>query len=67
MQCRQLSYVAEFTTEIRHVPGVDNVVADTLSRPPSHTAGPDSCSHAAAGVSIDTEGCILFFSAASAR
>jgi hypothetical protein len=42
MQC-----VAEFTTDIRHVPGVDNVVANTLSRPPSHTAGPDSCSHAA--------------------
>ncbi len=43
MQCRQLFYVAEFTTDIRHVPGVDNVVADTLSRPPSHTAEPDSC------------------------
>jgi hypothetical protein len=47
MQCRKLSYVVEFTTDIRHVPGVDNVVADTLSRPPSHTAGPDSCSHTA--------------------
>jgi hypothetical protein len=46
MQCRQLAYVAEFTTSIRHVPGVDNVVADTLSRRPSHTAGLDSCSHA---------------------
>jgi hypothetical protein len=32
---------------IRHVPGVDNVVANTLSRPPSHRAGPDSCSHTA--------------------
>ena len=41
MQCRQLSYVAEFTTDIRHVPGAENVVADTLSRPPS--TGPDSC------------------------
>jgi hypothetical protein len=47
MQCRQLSYVVEFTTDIRYMPGVDNVVADTLSRPPSHTAGPDSCSHTA--------------------
>jgi hypothetical protein len=41
------SYVAEFTTDIRHVPGVDNVVANTLSRPPSHTTGPDSQSHTA--------------------
>jgi hypothetical protein len=47
MQCQQLSYMAEFTTDICHVLGVDNVVADTLSRPPSHTAGPDSCSHTA--------------------
>ena len=36
---------------IRHVPGVDNVVANTLSRPPSHRAGPDSCSHTAGAVS----------------
>ena len=33
-QSRQLSYVAEFTSDIRHVAGLDNVVADTLSRPP---------------------------------
>jgi RNase H-like domain found in reverse transcriptase len=33
-QARHLSYVAEFSTDIRHVAGVDNVVADTLSRPP---------------------------------
>jgi hypothetical protein len=33
-QCRQLSYVAEFTSDIRHMPGVENVVADNLSRPP---------------------------------
>jgi hypothetical protein len=38
MQCWQLSYVVEFTTDIHHVPGVDNVVADTLYRTPSHTA-----------------------------
>ncbi len=35
MQCRQLSYVAEFTTDIPHVPAVDNLVA-----------GPDSCNSA---------------------
>jgi len=40
-QCRQLSYVAEFTSDIRHIKGVDNVVADTLSRPPaSSTVAP---------------------------
>jgi hypothetical protein len=47
MQCQQLSYVVEFTTDIGHMPGVDNVVADTLYRPPSHATGPDSCSHTA--------------------
>jgi RNase H-like domain found in reverse transcriptase/Reverse transcriptase (RNA-dependent DNA polymerase) len=33
-QCRQLAYIAEFTGDIQHVVGRDNVVADTLSRPP---------------------------------
>ena len=32
-QLCQLSYIAEYTAEIRNVPGVENVVADTLSRP----------------------------------
>ena len=32
-QTRQLAYIAEYTSDICHVPGVDNVVADTLSRP----------------------------------
>ena len=31
-QSRHLSYIAEFTTDIRHVHGKYNVVADTLSR-----------------------------------
>jgi hypothetical protein len=34
MQSRQLSYLAEFTTDIRHILGSENIVADTLSRPP---------------------------------
>jgi len=38
-QCRHLSYVAEFTNDIRHIAGLDNVVADTLSRPPQPAAG----------------------------
>jgi hypothetical protein len=37
-QCRHLSYVAEFTSDVCHISGVDNVVADTMSRPPPHTA-----------------------------
>ena len=33
-QQRHLSYVAEYMSDIRHVPGKENVVADCLSRPP---------------------------------
>ncbi len=33
-QGRQLAYVAEFTADIRHIAGTDNVDADALSRPP---------------------------------
>ena len=33
-QQRHLSFVSEFTSDIRHVAGSDNVVADCLSRPP---------------------------------
>ncbi len=34
-QCRQLSYIAEHTSDIRHIAGPDNVVADKLSRLPA--------------------------------
>ena len=37
---RQLAYVAEYTSDIRHVPGVQNVVADSLSRPPAVAGQP---------------------------
>jgi RNase H-like domain found in reverse transcriptase len=37
-QSRQLSYVVEFTSDIQHIKGVDNMVADTLSRPPPPAA-----------------------------
>ena len=35
-QSRHLSFIAEFTTDIRHVPGASNVVADCLSRPSAY-------------------------------
>ena len=31
-QQRRLAFVSEFTTNVRHIPGTDNVVADALSR-----------------------------------
>jgi hypothetical protein len=31
-QCRQLSFIAEFTREICHIPGHPNIVEDTFSR-----------------------------------
>jgi hypothetical protein len=37
-QCRQLSYIAEHTSDIHHIVGLDNVVADMLSRPPASPA-----------------------------
>jgi hypothetical protein len=41
-QGRPLSYIAEYTSDIWHIPGKENVVADIMSRPPAapHTAGP---------------------------
>jgi cleavage and polyadenylation specificity factor subunit 1 len=37
-QCRQLDYIAYHTSNIRHLAGVDNIVAGTLSRPRHHPA-----------------------------
>ena len=39
-QQRQLSYVAEYTSDIVHVPGKLNIVADLLSRPPQAVPAP---------------------------
>ncbi|MFN9938370.1 MAG: hypothetical protein ACK56I_02740, partial [bacterium] len=42
-QCRQLAYLAEYTSDIQHRAGTDTVVADTRSRPPGGaTAGSGS-------------------------
>ena len=37
-QLRQLSYVAQLTTDVRYISGENNVVADCLSRPPDLNA-----------------------------
>ncbi len=37
-QQRQLSFITEFISDIRHTPGQENVMADALSRPPSAAA-----------------------------
>lgn len=31
-QARQLDYIGQFTTDVRHISGTDNVTADLLSR-----------------------------------
>jgi Integrase zinc binding domain len=36
-QRRQLAFIAEFVSEIHHIAGASNIVADTLSRPPTRT------------------------------
>jgi hypothetical protein len=49
-QCRQLSYIAELTSEIQHISGKENIVADTLSQPlpPQESAKPAGESDTAA-------------------
>ena len=36
-QQRYQSYITEFTSDLRHVPGAENIGADALSRPPTTT------------------------------
>ena len=49
-QRRQLSYVAEFTSSIIHIPGCLNIVADLLSRPPQGVPAPGPAT--VAGVNV---------------
>jgi hypothetical protein len=72
MQSRQLSYVAEFTTDIRHIPGSENIVASW--RPGGRGS---SCEPSQPGLCQDSgkpevmpgdvEGSPLLFIAAAAR
>ena len=41
---RHLAYISEFTSDLRHVPGRENLVADSLSRPPAVAAQPPAVS-----------------------
>ena len=40
MQQRRLSFLSEFNCDIRHLPGIENIVADALSRPVSPSFAP---------------------------
>jgi hypothetical protein len=44
-QFNHLDFIAQFTTDIQHISGQDNVVADALSRVESVTAPPSYASH----------------------
>ncbi len=62
-QCCHLAYVAKFTSDVRHVAGQDNLVADALSRPPVATlvspSSPRGASAASdlAGLAVRQSGC----------
>jgi cleavage and polyadenylation specificity factor subunit 1 len=55
-QQRQLSYLAEFTADVRHVAGKDNVVADALSRPATEPTQATSTATASTQVSSSSGG-----------
>jgi hypothetical protein len=44
-QCRQLAYVTEYTSDIRHIAGTSNVMADALSQLPVPSS-PSPCKSA---------------------
>jgi hypothetical protein len=52
-QVRQLAYISEFSTDIRHTPGLRNVVADALSRPPPPTRIQSPC-NSPAGIPVES-------------
>lgn len=55
-QLRHLNFISQFSTDIRHISGVDNTVADFLSRVESVTAStPLDMAHIALEQATDTE------------
>ena len=56
-QQRQLSYIAEFSSDIRHVAGKANVVADALSRPAAAIAAPSGHTMDYASLAADQQQC----------
>jgi cleavage and polyadenylation specificity factor subunit 1 len=58
-QFNHLDFVSQFTTDIRHISGQDNVVADTLSRVDSVTAPPSHDAPASVQNSDDELGTLL--------
>lgn len=55
-QLRHLEYIGQFTTDIRHIVGTDNIVADALSRIEEISIpGPVDYSELASEQAIDTE------------
>ena len=63
-QCRHLSYLAEFTSDVRHVAGSENVAADALSRPAEEivaaagAAQPSSLALDLAGIATRQASCL---------
>jgi hypothetical protein len=55
-QQRQLAYIAEFTADIQHIPGKQNVIADTLSRPAAAARRASPSEVLEAGSSSSTHG-----------
>ena len=65
-QQRHLAYIAEFTSSIVHVPGLENIVADALSRP-GHTPPVDPSPVVPPGSSSPTSPSLLQTSTSSQR
>jgi hypothetical protein len=66
-QQRHLAYISEFTTDIRHTPGTENVVADALSRPSEGTAGTGVKTGSCAGILPSGNGVTTVESSSSAN
>ena len=52
-QRHQLAFISEFCTDIAHVPGVENVVADALSRQHEDTAIVNTIAHRLADIDLE--------------